>query len=123
MRRSQSLKRERRKARSSLTLQALTISVVSTLLEHAAERRLEVAALGDVQQEGVVGAGAGQAQHLRGAARLPGGAADRVAEVGLAHQARAGTGQEDSAGGDRLEGQAVHVQVALQGEVQFLAGA
>src|SRR5437763_15489305 len=55
---------------------------------HPAEHGLEVAPLGNLQQERVVRGGAGDLEHLERAARLPRRPADRLQEVRLAHQAR-----------------------------------
>src|SRR5579859_1753764 len=52
-------------------------------LFHTSEHGLEIAALWDVDQERMIGAGAGDLQDLEGPSRLPGGPPQRLQEVGL----------------------------------------
>src|SRR5690606_13150993 len=70
---------------------------------HPAEDGLEVASLRYVSEEGVVSPGTGDVEDLHDPARLPGRPANGLQEILLAHQPRAGAGQEDPAVGHRLQ--------------------
>src|SRR5262245_52948613 len=54
------------------------------------------------------------AQDLDGSPRLPGGATERVEKSFLAHQSSARACQKYAAGSHGLQGQTVHVQIALE---------
>ena len=60
-------------------------------------------------------------EDLHRPARLPGGSADVSRNISSLTSPRARTRQEDAARRDRLQGQAVHVEVLLEGEVDLLA--
>src|SRR5262249_36867376 len=74
-----------------------------------------------VDQERMIRPRARDVEQLQRASRLPGGAAQRLEEHLLADEARAGAGQEDAARRDGLQRQLVHVEVALEREIDLLA--
>src|SRR5438105_4595006 len=62
-----------------------------------------------------------QVEDLHGSSRLPGGLAERIEERLLGNEAGARAGDEDAAGGHRMQRQAVHVEVLLEGEIDLVA--
>src|SRR5262245_21030947 len=84
-------------------------------LFHPSPHRLQIPSFSDMSQERMIRGGTGEAEDLQGTARLPGGAAEGFEKVVFANQTRAGTGEEQPAGSDGLQGEFVHVEVFLEG--------
>jgi hypothetical protein len=64
----------------------------------------------------MIGRGPSNFENLNRAARLPGGSAQALQESFFADQPRAGTREENAAGGHDLQSKSVHVEVFLESE-------
>ena len=84
-----------------------------------ADKSLEIGALGKDKEGGVVGGLAEAFENLRNAVSIEGGVGnDLLEEVGL-HEARAGEGEENSAGAQEFEGEDVDILVAARGAFEL----
>src|SRR5713101_5580598 len=83
---------------------------------HPAKNGLQVPALWDVNMKRMIGRGPGNFENLNRPARLPGGSAQALQESFFADQPRAGTREENPAGGHDLQSKTIHVEVFLESE-------